>query len=61
MWEDLLAASALVLVLEGVLPFLSPGRYRRAISGILTLGDSALRRLGLASMLAGLLLLNVVR
>ena len=61
MWQDFLAASALVLVLEGMWPFLSPARYRLAMSQVLGLEDRTLRRLGLASMLAGLLFLNLVR
>ena len=61
MWQDLLAASALVLVLEGMLPFLSPARYRLSMTRVLALEDRVLRRLGLASMLAGLLFLNLVR
>ena len=61
MWQDLLAASALVLVLEGVLPFLSPASYRGAMTQVLALEDRTLRRLGLASMVAGLVFLNLVR
>lgn len=61
MWQDLLAASALVLVLEGILPFLSPSRYRLAMTQVLALDDRTLRRLGLASMAGGLLVLNLVR
>jgi len=56
-----LAASALVLVFEGVLPFLSPPRYRAMMSRLLALGDGALRVAGLLSMIAGLLVLYSVR
>jgi uncharacterized protein YjeT (DUF2065 family) len=52
-----MAASALVLVLEGMLPFLSPARYRTVMVQVLALGDVALRRLGLLSMIAGVLVL----
>lgn len=61
MWQDLWAAGALVLVLEGVLPFLSPTSYRVAMSSVLLLGDGALRVAGLLSMIAGLLVLYSVR
>ena len=61
MWQDLGAAVALVLVLEGVLPFLSPSRYRALMSGVLSHGDGALRVAGLLSMIAGLLVLFSVR
>ncbi|HEY8552944.1 MAG TPA: DUF2065 domain-containing protein [Burkholderiales bacterium] len=61
MWEDLLAALALVLVLEGILPFANPGAVRRALKAIDELNDGQLRGVGLASMLLGLLLLFAVR
>ena len=61
MWQDFLAASALVLVFEGQLPFLSPLRYRAMMSRLLALGDGALRVAGLLSMIAGLLVLYSVR
>lgn len=61
MGQDFLAAAALVLVLEGVLPFLAPARYRAFLGQVLVLEDGTLRRLGLASMLAGLVFLNLVR
>ena len=61
MGQDFLAAAALVLVLEGVLPFLAPARYRAFLAQVLVLEDGTLRRLGLASMLAGLVFLNLVR
>ena len=61
MWQDLWAAAALVLVIEGVLPFLSPARYRALMSGVLSQGDRALRVAGLLSMIAGLLVLYSVR
>jgi uncharacterized protein YjeT (DUF2065 family) len=60
-WSDLLAAFALYLVLEGLLPFLSPRGWKRSIEQITQLTDSQLRKFGLASMLAGLVLLAVVR
>jgi uncharacterized protein YjeT (DUF2065 family) len=60
-WEDLAAAFALYLVLEGVLPFLSPAALRRAMSGLLTLSDQQLRVAGLASMVCGAAALWLVR
>lgn len=61
MWQDFLAAGALVLVFEGLLPFLSPPHYRAMMSRLLALGDGALRVAGLLSMIAGLLVLYSVR
>jgi uncharacterized protein YjeT (DUF2065 family) len=60
-WSDLLAALALYLVLEGVLPFLNPQAMKRVLTTITTLSDRQLRLWGLASMLAGVLLLFFVR
>ncbi len=56
-WELLVPALALMLVLEGVLPFLAPAAWRDAFSRMLQFSDGQLRFMGLFSMLAGLLLL----
>jgi len=57
MWQELAIALCLMLVLEGILPFLSPRRWRSAIMLILQLPDRQLRLMGLASMLLGTALL----
>ena len=54
-------AVALVLVIEGMLPFVQPGRYRQLVAQIVRLSDNQLRMVGLASMIVGLLLLFFVR
>ena len=59
--QDLFAALALVLVLEGIKPFLAPSRYREAIRKISDLDDGILRKVGLASMIVGLVLLLIVK
>ncbi len=48
-------AMALVLVIEGLFPFLSPGGWRRMFSQILQLSDGQIRFFGLCSIVAGLL------
>jgi uncharacterized protein YjeT (DUF2065 family) len=53
------SALALVLVLEGLFPFVSPGGWRRTFQRLLTLHDGQLRFFGLCSILIGLLLLWV--
>ena len=53
----MMGALALMLVFEGLLPFLSPGAWRRMFERALQLGDGQIRFIGLSSMLAGLLLL----
>ncbi|MDJ0905478.1 MAG: DUF2065 domain-containing protein [Woeseiaceae bacterium] len=60
-WQEILTAVALVLVIEGILPFVGPGRYRQMVAQIVRLGDNQLRTFGLALMIAGLLLLFFVR
>jgi len=60
-WPDLAAALGLLLVLEGILPFLSPASIRRTLSRISTMDDRAFRVAGAASMLGGLLILWLVR
>ena len=60
-WSDLWAAFALYLVLEGLLPFANPGGTKRTMLKISQLDESTLRRVGLASMIGGLVLLYIVR
>jgi uncharacterized protein YjeT (DUF2065 family) len=50
-------ALALMLVMEGVMPFLSPSAWREAFTRMIQFSDGQLRFMGLVSMLAGLLLL----
>jgi uncharacterized protein len=54
------AALALVLVLEGLLPFVSPGGWRSTFQRLLELRDGQLRFFGLCSILIGLGLLWLV-
>lgn len=55
--DNLLAAIALMLVLEGMLPLLAPNSWRETFRKMITLNDGQLRIIGLASMLTGLLIL----
>lgn len=50
-------ALALMLVFEGLLPFLSPRAWRKVFEQVLGMSDGQIRFLGLSSMLVGLLLL----
>ena len=61
MGELLIGALALMLVFEGLLPFVSPTKWREVFSRALQMSDGQIRFIGLASMLAGLLLLAVWR
>jgi len=61
MWDNLIPALALVLVIEGLLPFLSPRAWREAMSQAARLPDNVLRSLGFVSMMAGVIILYFVR
>lgn len=54
---SLLAALGLFFLLEGVLPFLAPARWRQAFLQIAQLSDGQIRFFGLVAMLFGILLL----
>jgi len=58
---NLIAAFALMLVVEGVLPFLAPSVWRQAFQKMIEMSDGQLRFVGLASMMGGLLLLMFIR
>lgn len=60
-WPDLLAAFALYLVIEGILPFASPRSMKLALLAMANFSDKRLRLMGLISMLAGLILLYAAR
>jgi len=59
MTDLLLGAVALMLVLEGVLPFLSPKRWRSMFERATQMSDGQIRFIGLTSMLVGLTLLLI--
>jgi len=59
--DVLLPALALMLVLEGLLPFLAPVAWREAFVRMTQMKDGQIRFMGLASMLAGLILLLLTR
>lgn len=60
MWDDLLRALALMLVFEGLLPFLNPEGLRRALHMMAEMENRQIRVAGLASMLGGVLMLYLI-
>ncbi len=60
-WSDLGVALALVLVIEGLMPLLSPRGFRQAMLAAVQMSDRTLRITGFASMVAGVLLLYWIR
>lgn len=59
-WDTLLSALALVLVVEGILPFVAPEGWRRSMLALAQQPNSVLRIVGLGMMLIGLVVLYVV-
>ena len=60
-WPDLAAALGLLLVIEGILPFLNPRGIRRAFERLAAMDDGALRVAGAVSMVAGVAVLWLAR
>ncbi|MEC9252991.1 MAG: DUF2065 domain-containing protein [Pseudomonadota bacterium] len=61
MWEQIGAALCLVLVIEGLLPFLFPARWRTLAESLRTVDDKTIRVVGFASMMLGASLLYLVK
>jgi uncharacterized protein YjeT (DUF2065 family) len=59
--QYLLVAFCLMLIMEGMLPFLFPQKWRKLVVQLAQISDRHMRLLGLASMLLGLILLYLVR
>ena len=61
MTTSLLVAFALMLVLEGLVPFLAPGIWRDTFRRLIQLSDGQIRFVGFTSMLVGIVVLMVFR
>ena len=59
-WQVLPVAVALVFVIEGMLPFVSPNRWRNLLAMADQMDDRVIRNVGLGSMLFGVFLLYLV-
>lgn len=60
MWPTLLTAFALMLVLEGLLPFIAPNAWRETFRRITELSNGQIRFLGLSSILVGIILIFIL-
>lgn len=60
MWNSLFIALALILIIEGILPFLNPAGLRKSLLLITQMDDTAMRIGGLVSMVLGIALLYLV-
>jgi uncharacterized protein len=59
-WQILPVAVALVFIIEGLLPFLSPNRWRTMLTVAEKIDDRTIRNIGLASMVFGVIILYLV-
>jgi uncharacterized protein YjeT (DUF2065 family) len=60
MWEQIGIAIALLLVIEGIIPFLSPDGWRKTLRAISEMPDEKVRLIGLISMIFGVILLYLI-
>lgn len=60
MWHELAIAFCLMLILEGVIPFLYPAKWRNLVAALAGIDNRTLRLTGLASMAAGVVLLYII-
>lgn len=60
MWESLVKAVCLLLILEGIMPFLYPSKWRSLVDKLASIDDRQLRIMGLGSMLMGVALLYLL-
>jgi uncharacterized protein YjeT (DUF2065 family) len=61
MWQELLVALSLVLIIEGILPFLYPNRWKELAAMAAAVDDKTMRIIGFSSMALGLLILQLAR
>ena len=61
MLDYVLLGLAMMLVIEGLLPFLMPEMWRETFRKLVTLTDGQLRFVGISSMLAGIMLLYLIK
>lgn len=60
-WSDLFTALALLLILEGLFPFISPDGMKKTLAQLINYPDQSMRMIGLACIVAGVLLLLVAQ
>jgi uncharacterized protein YjeT (DUF2065 family) len=59
-WQVLPVAIALVFIIEGMLPFISPNRWRNMLALVEQMDDRVIRNVGLGTMLFGIVILYLV-
>lgn len=61
MWQELGVALSLVLVIEGILPFLYPKRWQELVALAAEVDERTMRIMGFSSMVLGVVLLTLIR
>ena len=61
MWEEFAKAFCLMLVIEGIIPFLYPTRWRKLVASMALITDRQLRIMGFVSMMLGVGLLFLLK
>jgi len=59
-WHELAIAVCLMMVIEGIIPFLAPQRWRQMVQYLADIDDKSMRLMGLLSMLIGTALLYII-
>ena len=60
MWQEILTVVSILFIIEGLIPFISPSKYKNFVSSMSKLNTNNLRILGFISMIFGVLLLVLV-
>jgi len=60
-WHELAIAFCLMLIIEGIIPFLAPHRWRKMVVMVAKVDDFNMRAMGLLSMLAGTGILYLIK
>lgn len=61
MWQDILTAISLYLIIEGMIPFIGPDLFRQSVLRIAQMDDNGLRLTGLTVASVGIIMLYIVR
>jgi len=61
MWKELFIAFALLLVMEGIMPFINPNAWRNSLLKVSELNNNTVRLIGFLSMMSGVILLYLIQ
>jgi uncharacterized protein YjeT (DUF2065 family) len=61
MWKEFFIAFALLLVIEGIMPFINPNVWRNSLLKVSELNNNTVRLIGFLSMMSGVILLYLIQ